>query len=165
MTTWTTPNSSRYTPLTPVAAADLNNLEGNFAHLAAGGALYAGQSASVTLTGSAQDVTGASISLTAGKWLVVGSLIFYLDYAGGDINQEMYGQLWVNGVQQSTVMFAKATYAGYATPIQAWLYTATGTVTAKLRALKNGGSGSSAVIAGSDWRGWIAAIRYSPSTT
>lgn len=165
MTTWTAPNGSRYTPLTPVGAADLNNLEGNFAHIAAGGALYASQSASVTLTGSVQDVTGASISLTAGKWLIFGSLILYQDSAGGDNNQELYGQLWVDGVQQSNALFAKATHTGYANPSQTWLYTATSTVTAKLRALKNGGTGASAAIVGSDWRGWIAAVRYSPSTS
>jgi hypothetical protein len=110
--------------------------------------LSAAASASLTLTTSMADVTGASLSLTPGVWRLDG--VFYFVASGaGDVGGLGIGQLATTGgtatiaLSTSLAVFTFTTATAVGTVVQTWLVTVTATTTAKLQAQKNAGTGAS----------------------
>lgn len=105
-------------------------------------------SANLALSTSFQDITGASVSLTPGVWLVVGAFSFFASGAA-DVGFYARGQLVTTGgaatvanaTAQARFGLDSTTAAG--SVAQAWLVTVTATTTAKLQADKTGGAGAS----------------------
>lgn len=106
----------------------------------------AAATASRTLTTSFQDITGASLTLAPGVWLVVG--VFYFLVSGADAGFYARGQLVTTGGAAAIANASSRAISGLvaqdaATVAQAWLVTVTSATTAKLQADKTGGAGTS----------------------
>lgn len=111
--------------------------------------LAAAASADRTLTGSALDVTGCSLSLTPGRWQVQATVKFNEAEGGGtDLNTTMIALLVTSG---GTATVSNSTAAIQWTPQAAnesttisrtWDVTVTATTTVKLQGLKSGGTGT-----------------------
>lgn len=124
--------------------------------------VFASATASLTLTTTFQNITGATVTLPrAGRYLIhavfdcVGNL-------AGDSGATILGQLVVNGVAQPALATFRAEFAGAArgTITQQWVYQAAGAgEIALLQANKSGGTGGSLVAAS---HSGISALWVSP---
>lgn len=103
-------------------------------------------SGALTLTGSLADITGCSVSLTPGEWVVTG--IFDFRVVGADTGVALQGACVTTGGTATITSAASAllqvpTTGLTATVAQCWRIVVTATTTAKLQATKSGGGGSS----------------------
>jgi hypothetical protein len=106
--------------------------------------LTADATGDLTCTTSPQDVPGATISLTqTGKYLIVGT--FYgivTQNAGAFVGSLVVGGSTQTGQVLAILGTATATDTLYNTASRSWIYTNSGTTTAKLQANKNSASGT-----------------------
>jgi hypothetical protein len=103
-------------------------------------------SAALTLTGSFQDISSCSVTLTPGEWVVTG--VFDMQVVGTDTAVQLQGALVTSGGTASITTSAIArlqvpTTGVIATVAQCWRVQVTATTTAKLQAAKTGGTGTS----------------------
>lgn len=114
--------------------------------------------ASVTLTGSPQNIPGATLSLPkAGTYLIIG--VFYFLFVPTDNGSTLIGNCPQGGGAVAALLVSAASTEIHATVSQQWLYTAPGPATVNLQAYKAGGSGTSSVQASQTS---ISAIWISP---
>lgn len=138
-------------------STDVLRGDGTWGTTGASSAAQALSSGDVTTTASLADVTGCSVSLGAGTWLVAASFDVLVNNAANDRTFE--GHLDVGGTDQTLIAELIAlTLAGDREQVaQIWKITLTGTTTVKLRTKHSGGTvGDFTVKANSSisaWRG------------
>lgn len=99
-------------------------------------------SADLTLTGSAQDITGATLTLPAGVYLIIGTFD-HIEQGAGDEGWTAVGELVVGADTQNGQALLTLDNSHRATVSQFWSVTLTTSTTCKLQAYKNGGTGTS----------------------
>lgn len=97
-------------------------------------------SGALTLTTTMADIPGATITVTAGTWLVFGGVEFAKDITG-DANIALSAQLLANGVAQAGQLRAQSIGPSPELVSGVWNYTAAGSEVLKLQAMKNAGTG------------------------
>ena len=97
-------------------------------------------SSSLTLTTSEQDIPGASLSLGAGTYIIIG----IIDFQGNHNGAIAVGYLDIDGNNQpgSVIFWPDGSNYSRATVAQAWRVTLDSTKTAKLQAKKTGAVGA-----------------------
>lgn len=97
-------------------------------------------SGNLTLSTSLQDVSGATLSLPAGQYLIFGVFALVISATGPG---QLEGHLDVGGVDQTGVaLFGDPGVTHFGTVAQAWIVTLGSLTTVKLRAKKNGAGGT-----------------------
>ena len=111
-----------------------------------GAILSAAASGNLTLTGSFQDVAGATVTLpTPGDWLITAA-VHFIHSGAGDAGVVGRCQLLVDGVAQTPQAVAKLTTDLSETIVQTWKVTTTQTDRiAKLQGKKDSGTGASVI--------------------
>ena len=115
------------------------------------GSHFARASAALTLTTSAQDITGCSLSLAAGTYLIIGVFDVYGEGANdAGAGHIAIGSLVVDTTEQSGYGLGSLGYTSASmdrhTVTQVWAVTLAATTTCKLQGKKSGGTGSSKII-------------------
>lgn len=124
--------ASLATPVASAAAAPANSVQIAYA------------TGSLTLTTSAADIPGATLTLTkSGIYLIVG-VVDFSEVGAGDVPSvfSAYGN-FAGTLQVAAADFAAVTANARATVAQQWLYAGTPGNIVKLQAKKSGGTGSS----------------------
>lgn len=102
----------------------------------------AAATSALTLTGSAQDVPGVSLSLVAGTYVFQG----VFDFSNGgtlDIGFIAVGELVIGADTQAAQALLQLLAGERSTVTQCWIAILTTTTTCKLQGRKTGGTGSS----------------------
>lgn len=107
---------------------------------ATGNSSRANANADLTVTGSAQDVSGATLSLAAGTWIITG--IFDVTRQGVTNDRAFTGLLDVGGTDENDVAYWEPLVAVTAreTIVQMWRVVLGSTTTCKLQAIYTGGT-------------------------
>lgn len=130
----------------------------------AGSSSSADSSGDVTVTGSLQDVTGCSVSLVAGTWIVTGVYDVLVNSASDRLFE---GHLDSGGSDQTLVALLDdpALTNARQTVVQHWRLTLGSTTTVKLRCKYSGGTtGDFTVKANSRIAAWQAGSTFDPDS-